>query len=164
MTVQINQLPAGLLSLLGSKGGQSNPSELSDLVACVLEIRDLYLSVNREVINDGNVAAAVGVLGFPNGTLVVPPGEIWYVWDYEVICAPGAGAAVKMAPAYQTGPGGLAMVLSDFQSAAANEQVRVASRRYPMLWTAATTGIVVVQSQTLAPNISGGAIITRLKI
>jgi hypothetical protein len=75
----INEVPPGLLSLLGIKALGVNPSTLPDVLTPTIELRDLYVSGNGQFVSAQTSAAlAVGVTGLasvPN----VSPGELWIV-------------------------------------------------------------------------------------
>jgi hypothetical protein len=157
----INTIAGGLLSMLGSKGQGGYPSALLDTVAPMLEIKELYLAFTRESIGSAAQAAAVGAIQFLD--LAVPSGELWYVWEYAVAVAPGAGAAARIAPAFQNTPVSFTFPTAPYQAAAATENIRVPSTRQ-MLWSPGTVPGCLVQSQTLAPNVTGAALITRLKV
>lgn len=79
----INQVPPGLLSLLGIKALGVNPSILPDELSASLELLPLYLNGNAQEIRF--VTAVLNAAGlFFSTAQTVPPGEIWLVEQYSI--------------------------------------------------------------------------------
>jgi hypothetical protein len=161
VTTPINNIPAGLLSLLGSKGAGGYPHDLADAVVSTINVFDLYAAINREALTSAVVAAAVGSIFYPD--LNVPGGQIWYVEEYQVCCNVGAGAAIDFAPAYVYNAVGPNSVVGVYQAGAATQNVRAPMNR-PRFWGPGTNPGAHVRSQTLAPNTFATILFTRLLI
>ena len=91
----IQRYPSGLVDLFGLKAGET-PSEIAERIYCMTDIRDQVMLGARE----GFASAALAVAGngnfvFPD--MIVPAGEMWWVWGYN--CNPtaslGAGQSIK---------------------------------------------------------------------
>lgn len=105
MTALIQQIPRGLLSLLGLKTGGQNPEQLSPVVSGCVELLEMYLQNNVELYAGQLVAPALGsnlinapVAGFPDLSPGVPAAEFWYVHNYQAVVRPGAGVNVTLQP------------------------------------------------------------------
>jgi hypothetical protein len=162
MPSPINQIPQGLLSLLSAKGQGNNPGLILDDVNPVLDVRDMYLVALREQVTGGPVAAAVGSVQLT--ALTVPAGEVWFVWAYCVVSAPGAGAACTIAPGFLLNSAGSDLALGPYLAIAATESGRAQANPAPFWLTAGSIPTALVRSQTLAPNITGVMIISRMRI
>lgn len=161
----IQTLPYGLNALLGLKG-QQGVHLLNEEVIATVDMVQQYLMNFREQINFGTVAAPVaGGNSFAGGTNpTVPPGELWYVWYYQVSAVCGAGAAARITPCLTTqGPGSLSFASGRAGTAAANEFSRVKSDA-PMWAAQGDTFVVLIEQLTLTPTIGGQALISRLRV
>lgn len=160
----IQNSPQGLLGILQSKQRGLNPSALADSYAGIVDVRDLFLLNLRVEIP--TLQRAVPVVGGNLWTTnavesICPPGELWYVWNFQVLCDTGAGGAMDMAPCVNGAIGSYA--LAPFQSAGAVQQLRVASTQ--PFWLVAGQGLIVaVRSLTLTPTIFGNAQVSKIRV
>ena len=157
MTNLIQSFPYGLQSVLDLKGGEL-PKDLLTTVQPVLDLTQFYLLQKQESRLFTAKAAATDIQTWTDGT--VPAGETWYVWQYDIAFTPGAGAQATCAPAVQFGLNGY--VLATPRAAAATIPVRV-SAQVPFLAVAGSIFGFMCETQTLAPNITGYALISRLR-
>jgi len=93
----IQAIPQGLLGFLQLKNMGKNPSEISDLLQPVMDLREWYLqTAQRNFIGNGGAAPSaalpnntVGFIGWlatvPN--ITVPPNEWWYCPYYTALSA-----------------------------------------------------------------------------
>jgi len=162
MPFEISKLPRGLTGLLSLRDQGATPRLLADQVVAIIDATPMFLLDVRELPPAAvQLAPAVGVNQY-SAPIVVPAGEIWYVWHYTVVGAPGAGAAIRLAPSIQPDGLPLNMVLAPYQSAAALEEVRVAAQNF---WApAGTIFTFLAQSVTLAPRVDGALIVTKLRV
>jgi hypothetical protein len=158
----IGKYARALPSLLDLKERGTGPREFSEQVVGTVDLSQLYLLQGREVLVSAvNAAPAVGANFFVPAT-IVPPGEIWYVWEYAVSSTPGAGAAIDMAPAAQI-DGAALFPLAPYQAAAATQNVRVPST-HVVVATPGTEFGFLVRSVTLAPSVNAVLLVTKLKL
>lgn len=159
--MDISKYAKGLPDLFGLKERGKGLPALADQLVAVSDARDLYLLNSREVVAFTNIAAPVGGMNF--FTERVPAGELWYVWNYSVGSAPGAGAAIDLAPGVNLDGLPLSWIIGDQLAAAATQTIQV-SNRDPFWAGAGTFFGALVRSVTLAPAIAGAVLITRLKV
>lgn len=93
----IQAIPQGLLGFLQLKNAGKNPSEISELLQPVLDLREWYLqTAMRNFIGNGGAAPSaalpnntVGFIGYlatvPN--ITVPANEVWYCPYYTALSA-----------------------------------------------------------------------------
>jgi hypothetical protein len=156
----ITNLPQGLIGLLQLRDYGATPQGLApDLVATV-DLTQQYLLNRRETVIATGVAAAIGGVAT---NLVVPPGEVWYVWEMLANTAPGAGAAARIAPAIQFVAAGVFHTVGPYQTVAANEDLKASMTDGPRYVGPGGVLAFNCQSQTLAPTVLVAAVITRLK-
>lgn len=156
---QINQIPAGFLSLLNAKGNASIPSFFVDQLVPQLDLTQFYLATTKEQIVGVNQAAAVGTLIYTD--LQVPTGQIWWVHDMAIACITGVGAAAEFAAAWQMNVGFAALPLGPYVSIAASQDGKAMALNRFFL-TPGSRPCALIKSQTLAPNISCNLVISRL--
>lgn len=138
------------------------PREFSEQVVGTIDLAPLYLLQSREtLVTTTNNAPALGANFFPT-PFIVPANEIWFVWEYFVGTAAGAGAALTFAPAVRfdgiaTPPMGV------MQSVVATQSLWIASTR--RFWaTPGTEFGFLVGAVTLAPGVSGAVVVTKLRV
>lgn len=163
----ILKYPRGLSAALSLRAGGQTPSELADVIAGTFDLKEMFLLDTREqIVSNINAAPAVGVNAYGGaapGDMAVPPGELWYVWHYTAIGAPGAGAAIDLCAAAAIDGASTTFPVGDYASAAATQQVR--ARASQPFWAGpGSTLLFLVRSVTLAQNVQGVALITRLRI
>jgi len=96
----IQRVPAGLLYMLGMKGGGALPSELSETVQAVADVLPLYLREARRALSGGSGGFGADQL-VTVGALVVPATELWLVNNVTVqVSNVGAATSVWIQPAY----------------------------------------------------------------
>jgi hypothetical protein len=159
---EISKYCRALPSLLDLKERGKGPSQFSEQVVGTVQLNDLYLLQGRETINTTTQAApAVGANGFST-PFVVPPGEIWYVWEYAVSTTAGAGAAIDMQPSLLF-DNTANLPVGPFVAAAATQAIRAGMDR--TRWaTPGTEFSFVVRSVTLAPTVIGAVVVTKLRL
>lgn len=163
MAISITQQAKGLMSALLLKSSGIGPQSLSELVAPTFELRDMYLLNLREYVSMGQQPNPV--LGTNNWStkVTVPAGELWYVWQYLVQAAPGAGEAIDLAPAIALDGNPLSVPLVPYLSAAAGGDTRPSST-VPFWAGPGSIFQFQVRTLTLQPDVFGAAIITRLRV
>lgn len=156
----ITNLPQGLIGLLQLRDYGATPQSLAAEAVATVDCTQLYLLNRRETVIATVVPAATGGV---NTSLVVPAGEVWYVWDMFAESSPGAGASCRIAAAIQYLAAGAFHPVGPYESVAAGENVRARMTDGRRLVTASGNVAFVCQTQTLAPNVLVAAVITRLK-
>jgi hypothetical protein len=158
----IGKYARGLPSILTLRERGSGPRTFAEEVQGTMDLTPLYLLENRETLDFGPTGALIVSANSLTVPVFVPPGELWYVWHYEAICAPGAGAAASVAPGVIF-DGTVGIALGPYVDAAATGDVRAPS--YGPFWAAAGSQIVVLcRSVTLAPTAKAAGVFTRLKV
>lgn len=159
----ILKLPRGLSALLGLRAGGATPQDLADVVAGVVDFTPLYLLDTREWLQATIQPNPVLGTNSWGAAFVVPPGELWYLWHYLVSASPGAGEQIDIAPAFL--PDGLpaTIPLGDYVNGTAGQNTR-SYLRAPVWCGPGTELAFLVRSLTLQPDVTGAAIITRLRI
>lgn len=163
MPLEIAALPKGLNSLLSLKASGRGPGVLADVAAPTIELLELYLLNLREYVSMGQqTLPVVGTNNYAT-SVVVPPGELWYVWKYMVSASPGAGEAIDFAPAIAIDGNPLSVPLAPYVTGAAGQDARNASG--DGFW-AGPGSIFQFQcrSLTLQPDVFGAAIVTKLRV
>jgi len=163
----ILKAPRGLTSILALRSDGQVPHNLSDIVAGTVEMRELFLLDTREsIISNSNAAPAVGsnvYAGAAPGDLVIPAGELWYVWHYFCNSTLGAGAAIDFCPSAQLDATPLMSPLGPYVAGAATQNVKAPS--ISQFWAGpGTTFGFSVRSVTLAPSVNAGIVFTRLRV
>lgn len=170
MSFSIARFARGLPALLAISEGGAGPRFLADTVAPVIDLSDLYLIDGRQTIGFNQVAGvAVGrndfpapATGFADG--VVPPGELWYVWQFGLQAAPGAGAAIEFAPGvFLDGQSVIGFACGPYAAGGAVSDVR--NTCPAPFWAGPGSRLfALVKSVTGAVTVSGAAVVTRLRI
>lgn len=116
----IQTLPQGLLGLLQLKQQGSNPSQFVDAVQGTFELFDMYAQSRLLDVSGANAAApspkpavnvnTAGAKGFGANGLIVPQGQIWYVYQYTLQCSLLAAEYIRFAPVLYPAPGSLDIV------------------------------------------------------
>jgi hypothetical protein len=159
---EISKYCRGLPALLDLKVRGEGPKNMAADIVGVLDLTTNYLLQGRESVFVGTVApAVVGGNSFPT---LVPANELWYVWEYFVNCAPGAGAAIDLAPSLiYDGVATINCPVGPYWSGAAAGYVEA-----PMTgtrWaTPGTTFAFICRSVTLTPTVQAGAVVTKLRL
>lgn len=161
MPFEISKYAKGMPSILGLKERGLGLPAMADQLVSVFDARDLYLLDQREFAAFTNVSPTGGPLAFSDG--IVPAGELWYVWNFQIGCQPGAGVAITMAPAIYFDANPNASVVGDFIDVPANQNAQAVTRR-PHWCGPGTRFAVYAKTVTLAPSVSGGVVVTRLKV
>ena len=162
MSQPIGRLPVGLVSLFNLADMGAAPRLLSDAMHGTFDVLELLMLQNREqLVTAASPAIVVGGNSFAGTVPDVPPGELWYVWNYTVLVAPGAGAAANIAPTYRDNA--TAYLVGSYEAAAANEEARCRSA-YPFWAKAGGRFGFVAKSVTLAPTAQGFLNISRFRI
>lgn len=157
----ISEYPRGLMSLLGLQTFGENPRDLSGVIAPSLDLLQFFLFTRRESRTDTVSMTATGSIQFP--TLIVPPGEAWFLQEFGIQVQTGAAQTCTFAPtinmpvnAYQMGDA-VALPVSSIG--------RCFMSRPPLLLPPGTSFNVQVQSITGAPfNADMSALFTRLRV
>jgi len=152
------------MALLALRNSGEAPQLIADQLVATADLTDLYLLDTRERIDTlTEPAPAVGFNVYSTGDFTVPAAELWYVWAYALIAAPGGAEAIRLCPCVLIDGTPMATPTGDMESAAANEQVRPWSRSKFWLGPGSQLGFIV-QSVTGAPAVNASAIITRLRV
>lgn len=154
----IQNFAGGLQSTLDIKGGDL-PKWLADYVQATMDLTQFYLVNKQESIVFTGAAAAVDFTTFTDGT--VPSGQIWYVWQYDVSATPGAGADCTIAPGVNFAGNGYCLGVP--RAVPATKAVRVPSV-VPFLAPPGSKFGFMCETQTLAPTVTGFALISRLRV
>lgn len=163
MSLETGTYPRGLASLLNLKEGGRTPGLLSEEISGVLDLTTAYLLTLLEY-EASNLSQAAPVVGLNDWSpqFTVPTGQLWYVWGYTVAAAPGAGAAIDLAACAKFGGNNLTVALTEYANAAAAQEVRRSARDF-WLPPGSVLGFLV-RSVTAAPTVTGGLVITRLRV
>lgn len=162
MSTPIARLPAGMVSILELADMGGTPRILLDSIQSVFDVQQLVMLSRREQITtQASPAITVGGNAFVGTEPEVPPGELWYVWNYTVASTPGAGAAVDIAPTYREAS--TAWAIGAYGAAAASQEVRV--RMDAPLWAKSGGRFgFCCRSVTGAPTAQGFINISRFRI
>jgi hypothetical protein len=152
--------PLGLSSLLGLKG-QGVPNALLNDVALMMDITQMYLIAIQEAKTFAGLAAAVGSNPFAADG-VVPAGELWYVWDFQVLATSGVGVTGRFAP-QMTHFSSLNIIKAEPLSIAASELLRVRAWKVPYWAQSGSVFGFMCQNVTGALTVSGSALISKLR-
>jgi hypothetical protein len=163
MPAAISKLPRGLTALLSLRDQGQTPQLLADQAVQVVESRDLFLLDTRELINVGlQTTPVVGANFFTPDAITVPAGELWYVWHYGVASSPLAGEAITFAAAVQMDGLPIMVPMTAYIAGAATQEVRIAAAGF---WAGPGSKFgFLVQTVTLAPDVNGFCVVTKLKI
>lgn len=92
MARPIQVIAPGLLGYLQLKSNGRNPDTLMEEVRPTIDVKEWLLTAQREYISGSAALAAPGVssryVGFVDGggnAILVPPDELWYVWNATAI-------------------------------------------------------------------------------
>jgi len=162
VSTTIGRLPVGIPSLFELADMGASPRLLSDEMRGVFDVLELIMLSKREqLVTAASPGIVVGGNSFTGTIPDVPPGELWYVWNYTVLTAPGVGAAATIAPTYRDNS--TAYLVGGYEAAAANEEARCRSDR-PFWAKAGGRFGFVAKSVTGAPTASGFINISRFRI
>ncbi len=161
MPFSISKYARALPSLLDLKEKGQGPREFADQVVGTVKLDELYLLQGRETFLTAAVATPT-VAAFNAFTTVVPANEIWFVWKFWVASVTAAGEAVTIMPAVLF-DGISAAPLAPPQAAAASSGVWVAA--VDTFWaTPGSTFGFLCTAATLAPDVQGGVLVTKLRV
>jgi len=165
MPATVGKLPRGLVSLLSLRDSGEAPRLLADSIVGTVDFSELFLLQDREIITTAvQPNPIVGANFFPAPIdLVVPPGQLWYIWNYVCACTTGAGETMDLAPSVNLDGLPLSAPVGDYAACIANQQVRVYSRSGFWAGPGSQFGFVV-RSLTLQPDVSAALVISRLRI
>jgi hypothetical protein len=165
MPFEIGKYCRALPSVLSLKVRGQGPRLLSDTVTGILDLSPLYLLEGRETLQSSAQAApAVGSNFFPAPVdLLVPSGELWYVWHYSLFVTAGAGAAIDMAPLAVMDGSASSVALGNYVTAAATQNAR--GIMIAPVWALPGTQFgFATRSVTLTPSITANMVLTRLRV
>jgi len=100
MAREIQRYPVGFGDLFQLKEGLV-ATRLSDELVPTAEVAELYLLNGRTSIVSAAIAAVLGGIAFVD--LIVPGGELWYVWSFHVgssVAPLGAGTELELRTNY----------------------------------------------------------------
>lgn len=163
MSLETTSYPRGLTSLMGFKERARNPQLVSEEVQPVVDTTIGYLLTLQEYVATF-LSQAAPVVGLNDWSTqyTVPSGELWYVWGYTVNSAPGAGQAIDLAASIKYAGNTLTVAMTEYAAATANQEVRRSARDF-WLPPGSVMGFLV-RSLTGAPMVTGGLMITRLRV
>lgn len=163
MALDITEFPRGLQAILGLRDGGLGTRNLSETVAPTIDTGDLFLFGRRENVFQSGVAlnlAAGGQTIFSSA--VVPPGEAWFVWNYQFSVATAVGETARVLPSVRIGGAGIvtgpsvALAASEFRY-----QIPYAGR----VWLAPGDALVLsTEAGTGAPTAALSAAFTRVRV
>lgn len=158
---QITTPPKGLISLFGLRDMGAVPADLAEQVVATIDITEFALT-NRESLNLGNATANL-VANWALGTqATVPAGEMWYVHSFSLLTDTlGAGEAIEIKPVVYDSA--LIFGRGARASGTAGHAIMAFTDRM-FLATPGQSLQVLVESITGTVQISGFALITRLRI
>jgi hypothetical protein len=163
--IPITELPAGVTSLLKVRASGVLPRGLEDNVRLVMESFALYALNVRETIDWNvltNANAGVNNLTVGNPTAFVPPGELWYCWQFQINTNMVAGSALRVRPGVRFD--GLFVATGHYESAVALEDLRVSSDYGPFWAKPGTIFCAQVQSITLLPQIAANLTVSKFRV
>lgn len=157
----ISNNPRGLLSLLGLKDMGAVPSDLSGTVAPSLDMTP-FLLLNRETFREVVSVNGTGHY-YASNTMVVPPGELWFVHSYSVWSQIPAAGTIQMKPLFAENVNN-PQTIGNALSGTANHLVQVEMMNTRWAVPGTQFGLMVVD-QTFGPwNVACSITITRLRI
>jgi len=158
MAAPIQNFPSGLQSALDIKGGDL-PKELAGFIQGTVDLTQYYLVNKRTSSVFAAVAAAVGSNAFTDS--VVPVGELWYVWQFSLLCTCGAGANATIRPLVLFGANGYAVGPQSVIIATQADRVPADT---PFICQPGDSFGFVCTAQTLAPNVTGIVSVSKLRV
>lgn len=164
MPLEIGKLAKGLTGMLGLRAGGLTPRQLADQSVLTVDGTDLFLLDTR--VSTGfalQAAPAAGFNFYSPFPLEVPAGEIWYVWHYILLAVTGAGEAIVAAPAVNLDGVGAGALVGDYITVAASQSIRGREQRPFWAGPGSQFGFVCT-SVTGAPDVSGCAVVTKLRV
>lgn len=163
MLLDITEFPRGLVAILGLRDSGQGTRNLTDTVAPTIDTGDLFLFGRRENVFQSGVAlnlAAGGLTVFSSA--VVPPGEAWFVWNYQFSVTTAVGETARALPSIRIG--GVGVVTGPAVSLAASEfryQIPYQGR----VWLAPGDALVLsTEAGTGAPTAAVSAAFTRVRV
>jgi hypothetical protein len=164
MPFDISKYAKGLPSLLGFKERGRGPPVFADNVVGIADVRDLYLLNDRVLETSAvNVAPAVGSNSYPTPFLV-PAGELWYVWSYACVANAGAGGQLTFCAGVKLDGLNFSAPLTLFISVPATQSIRTGPLVRPFWAGPGTEFTFIVQTVAATPDITGLAIVSKLKV
>jgi hypothetical protein len=160
MPFSISKYARALPSLLDLKEKGAGPREFADQIVGTVSVDQLYLLQGRETLLTAAVASPV--VGFNAFTTVVPANEVWYVWKYWVASVTAAGEAVTIQPSVLF-DGVSSAPLAAQGAAPASSGIWVGSNE-PFFATPGSAFGFLCAAVTLAPDVQGGLVITKLRV
>lgn len=162
MSTIIGRLPVGIPSLFALADMGANPRSLSGDMMGTFDILELLmLQSSEQLVTAASPAITVGGNSFAGTIPDVPPGELWYIWNYTVVTSPGVGAAATIAPTYRDNS--TAYLVGGYETAAASEEARCRSDR-PFWAKAGGRFGFVAKNVTGAPTAQGFINLSRFRI
>lgn len=99
----INQLPRGILSLLGLQAGGKYPSRWGEQYDPVFDLLYWFVQANSELLQQTIAPTVTSSAAYlAPSALVVPAGEIWAITQASVDVTTGAGDSMTCYPAVAT--------------------------------------------------------------
>jgi len=133
--ISIMRYAKGLTSLLDAKTGGRLPGDFAETIAGIVDVRELYLLNDRQFMSVPAITLpTVGANFFVNGpsateVAIVPPAELWYVWEYFVGITPAAGETGTIQPAWVLDTTGQTMPVGDSATATTGQAIRAYARK-----------------------------------
>jgi hypothetical protein len=149
--------------MLDLKMAGVGPQSLAEQIVGTIDCSQFFLLQGRETINTPVLAVPVLGPNFPG--MVVPAGELWYVWNYTAQCVLGAGMTLEVCCSWNPdGTTAFSAMLGDFTAAGAAQAV-MARAAIPGFWAAPGSNFGFwVRAMTLLPQVQVGATISRFRI
>jgi hypothetical protein len=163
MSFSILKYAKGLPSLLSLKERGQGPGEFSQTVVGTIDLSDLYLVDSRESQFSATMNTAVGGVNFFTPDLVVPPGELWYIYHYFVIATTAGADSAEFVATINLDAQLISCPVSDYVVLTINQTKRTTNFT-PLLAGPGSRFGFNVQSIAGAPVFQGGVMATRLRV
>lgn len=155
----IQRPPTGLLDLLGLKAMGQGPIQLAETVACTLaDCVDYYVANRRTSVSGVTGVAMVANTSYTVPAILVPAGEIWFVYGLSINLnvATAAATAIRFWGGYQLAASTNVVTVGDTLTIGAsdNGSLGVIFSR-PLIWLPGTQGYLITGAVTGVPNAAG---------
>lgn len=165
MAFDLTELPRGLTAALGVRDLGKLPQQLAPQVQLTVDALDPYLFNRRETLAQSGVAPTGGGAFDLFSGLIVPAGEAWYVWAYQVAVTLDPTESALWLPAQRLG--GSVVVCGPPQNITAPAGAAQAyfAPAAPVRWMAPGEAFGFVASNTSGtPQFSATLVLSRLRV
>lgn len=157
----VQRYPFGVPDLFGLKAGQT-PATIGAQIQLTAPVLEYFLLNGRESLNSAPLAASIGVPNFSD--MVVPDGQLWYVWHISVnLSAVLAAGTIRYRAAIQYGSTSVQAVSEP--TAPAVGQNGWCNAKGPFLVSPGGRLGAIVEDLTLGPpSLVVSAVFTRIRV